>query len=396
MKLFWIAVSVGNWMLAAVWSWRVLTALYHLPRVPNLREDRYAAPSCEDEVPRLTVVVAARNEAAAMDATLRSLLAQQMPLHIVAVDDRSDDATGSIMDRIAAEDLPKGKSMSVIHVTELPPGWLGKNHALALAARQATTPWLLFTDGDIFFAPDALPRALHYAESMQAGHFVLLPTPILLTNGERMMMSFIQVTAAVGGRLWRIPDPAAKRESIGVGAFNLVRREVYDGIGGFESMRMEVLEDLRFGYLVKRHGYRQEVAFGSGMVCVHWAPGAFGILRNLTKNAFAVFRFQVPTILGVCLGLIFAILLPLLGWFGPGECRWACGIVAVMIFLIYRFHLRFNDFGWWSFLTFPAAGSLFLYAVLRSTAVTLWRGGVVWRGTFYPLGELRRHLGPLR
>lgn len=396
MKLFWLAVSIGNWMLAIGWSWRVLTALYCLPRVPDLRDDRYAAPPQKDPEPRLTVVVPARNEAAAIEGTLRSLLAQQMPLDIIAVDDRSDDATGSIMDRVAAEPLPAGKSLRVIHVTELPPGWLGKNHALALAARQAGTPWMLFTDGDIFFSPEALPRALHHAESVHADHFVLLPTPILLTHGERMMMSFIQVAAAAGGRLWRVSDPSAKSESIGVGAFNMVRREVYDGIGGFEAMRMEVLEDLRFGYLVKSSGYQQGVAFGPGMVRVHWAPGALGILRNLTKNAFAVFRFQLALILAACFGMMLAFLLPLLGWFGPVECRVASGIVALMIFLIYRFHRGLNDFRWWSFLTFPIAGSLFIYAVLRSTVVTLWRGGVVWRGTFYPLRELRQQLGRLR
>ncbi|ACO33665.1 MULTISPECIES: glycosyltransferase family 2 protein [Acidobacterium] len=396
MKLFWLAVSIGNWMLALGWTWRVLTALYHLPRVPDLREDRYAAPPQQDRTPRLTVVVPARNEAAAVEGTLRSLLAQEMPLDIIAVDDRSEDATGSIMDRVAAEALPEGKTLRVIHVTELPEGWLGKNHALALAARQATTPWMLFTDGDIFFSPDALPRALHHAESVRADHFVLLPTPILLTNGERMMMSFIQVAAAAGGRLWRVSDPAAKSESIGVGAFNMVRREAYDGIGGFEAMRMEVLEDLRFGYLVKSSGYQQGVAFGPGMVRVHWAPGMVGILHNLTKNAFAVFRFQLPLILAACFGMMLAFLLPVVGWFGPLECRVASAMVAITIFLIYRFHRGFNDFRWWGFLTFPVAGSLFIYAVLRSTLLTLWRGGVVWRGTFYPLRELRQQLGRLR
>jgi len=211
-----------------------------------------------------------------------------------------------------------------------------------------------------------------------------------------MMMSFIQVAAAAGGRLWRVSDPAAKSESIGVGAFNMVRREAYDGIGGFEAMRMEVLEDLRLGYLIKNSGYRQAVAFGTGMVRVHWAPGVVGILHNLTKNAFAVFRFQLPFILGACLGMTVAFLLPLLGWLGPPECCAASAIVAVMTFLIYRFHRGIHDFRWWSFLTFPVAGCLFLYAVLRSTAVTLWRGGVIWRGTFYSLKDLRRQLGPLR
>ena len=396
MRLFWTIVSVINWLLAAGWSWRALTAIRCLPQVADLREPRYAAPLQEEAEAQLTVIVPARNEGVAIEATLRSLLAQRIPLKILAVDDRSTDATGAVMDRVAAEALPADKHLRVIHVTDLPSGWLGKNHALALAAHEVTTPWMLFTDGDVQFSPEALPRALHYAKQEAVDHFVMFPTPTLQSNGERMMMSFIQVSAALGQQLWRIPDPKAKHESIGVGAFNLVRRSAYEGIGGFEALPMEVLEDLRLGYLLKSSGYRSKVAFGPGLARVHWAQGVMGILRNLTKNAFAVFRFNLGQILGVCFGMAIAFLVPVLGWFGPMECRVASLLVWVMIFLIYRYHLRLYDFGWWSFLTFPIAGCLFLYAVLRSTVVTLWRGGVVWRGTFYRLGELKRNLGPLR
>ncbi len=395
MKDVWAALTGVNWAIALVWLWRTTAVLRCLPRVPNLAEQGYAVAEAGD-LPGLTVIVPARNEAAAIESTLESLLAQTMPLRVIAVDDRSTDATGAIMDRVAAQPMPAGKQLTVVHVTDLPEGWLGKNHALALAARQATTEWMLFTDGDVRFAPEGLARAVRYAESAGAGHFVMLPTAILHTSGERMMMSFLQVVVMVSARLWRISDPGARRESIGVGAFNLIRREVYEGVGGFEALRMEVLEDVRLGYTVKRSGYRQAVAFGPGLAQVHWAPGVMGIVSNLTKNAFAVFQFRLPMLLAACVLLTVTCLAPVAGWFGPDLCRLACLVTVAMQFAMYSYYRRFCDFSRWYFVTFPVAGMLFLYSLLRSMWTTLRQGGVMWRGTFYPLGELRRHAGPVR
>lgn len=397
MKSFEAMLTSVDCVLALVWIWRTLTALVHLPRIPNLTHHKYAGKARKhDELPRLTVIVPARNEAAAIQSTLESLLAQTIPLHVIAVDDRSTDETGTMMDRMAAQAWPEGRRLTVLHVRELPDGWLGKNHALALAARQATTPWMLFTDGDVQFAPDVLARAVNYAESADAGHFVMLPTPILHTNGESMMMSFLQVIVAAAMRLWKIPDAKARRESIGIGAFNLIRRDVYDGVGGFEALRMEVLEDVRLGYTVKEKGYRQAVAFGPGLARVHWAPGAIGIVNNLTKNAFAVFQFRLPLMVLTCFALAVACLAPVAGWFGSDWCRVACAVILVMQFILYSYYRRFCEYPRWCFVTFPVAGMLFLYSLLRSVWTTLRQGGVIWRGTFYPLHELRRNAGPIR
>ena len=390
------AATLLNWIIALFWTWRTLVALKNLPKIPNLLHLQHESSQPKPLQPQITVIVPARNEAQAIEQTLRSLLAQTVPVEIIAIDDRSTDATGEIMDRLAAEASRAGKSLTVIHVTELPAGWMGKTHAMALAARQSTTPWLLFTDGDVLFSEDALQRALEYAEGASVDHLVIFPTLILKTFGERMMIALFQALSAIAAQPWKIADPQSRRESLGIGAFNMARAEAYRSIGGFEALRMEVLEDLRLGFEMKRNSFRQHVAFGPGLLRIHWAAGAFGILRNLTKNFFAVFRFKPQILMGACVFLTLLSLGPFAGWFGSTSMRLASALMFLMITLLYRYYRQFTGIGLGYVLTFPIAAALLVYAILRSMAVTLTRGGVDWRGTFYSLKELRQHAGPLR
>jgi len=394
-----IATALSS-VILAVWTQRAVAAQRNLPRIPNLLDqgDPQPVPRTLHPVPSLTVIVPARNEAAAIEASLRSLLAQTIPLEILAVDDRSTDATGDFMDRVAAEPQPDGKFLSVIHVDALPAGWLGKNHAMALAARQTGTPWLLFTDGDILFQPDTLERALRFAEQDSADHVVLLPTLILKTAGEKMMAAAFQSLTLLAWRPWKVADPKASKESIGTGAFNFVRAEAYRAIGGFEAFPMEVLEDLRLGREIKHRGFRQRMVLGRDLIRLHWAPGAFGMVNNLTKNIYATFRFRFVLFFAAWLALLVFCGVPLAGLFAPSALIRIFSVLSLlMVALLYqqasRFYTRIN-LVW--VLAFPVALGLVLYAMLRSMILTLTQGGVVWRGTFYSLRDLRRNLGPLR
>ncbi len=406
------AAEAFEWGIALAWLVRASTTLYHLREVPDLLAARYASlvesgefdgsGNAPDEGsvarPQLAVIVPALNEAEAIRACLLSLLASQgVRLEVIAVDDRSTDATGAIMDTLAAAHLKhthSGHSLTVLHVTGLPEGWLGKPHALGLGAAHTTAPCLLFTDADAFYRPDALARAMRFMEQEQADHLVLLPTPILNDGGERMMLGMMQVLAIWAVRLWKIADPQA-RDSVGVGCFNLLRREAYEGIGGMSALRMEVLEDLRLGYLVKRAGFRQRAAFGPGLLCLHWADGALGIVHGLTKNFFAICRYRPVMMAGAVAATASITLVPVLGLL-LGPARLPSLLSLLLLAVLYQRNAERTGISAWYLALFPVASCLFLYAMTRSAVVTLVRRGVSWRGTFYPLAELRRNAGPLR
>ncbi len=387
------AFTALSWLVAAAWAYKTIEFVRNVGRVPDLLAKQYDEHLPPDS-PRLAVIVPARNEAAAIEVTVRSLLAQEgLALQVVAVDDRSTDSTGDILDALAAGNSPV--PLTVVHVRELPPGWMGKQNALAHGVAETNAPYLLFTDGDIFFRPDALRRALRFAIEEQADHLVLLPTPIIQGFGEHMMLSAMQVYSAWSVRLWKIADPHSRRDRLGVGAFNLVRREAYEAIGGFAALRMEVLEDIRLGVEIKRRGLRQRVAFGAGLVTLHWATGLGGIVRNVTKNLFAAFRFNAVLALGGALSLGALGIYPALGFFGPPAMRQASAVTLLFQLILYRAFRREGGSPAPYALLLPVATVCLVYAMLRSVVLTLARGAVVWRGTAYPLKELRAHVGPI-
>lgn len=382
------------WFITLAWLWRILPAIWMLPRIPNLLDPAHERTLEKGIWPSVAVIVPAKNEAKAIEASLHSLLASDYPdLQILAVDDRSTDATGAKMDAVAT--AAASSRLRVMHVTDLPPGWLGKPHAMAMAAEQIDAEWLLFTDADVLFAPDAIRRAVAYATHSNADNVVVFPSLILQGPGEKMLIAFFQSVSALAARPWKIEDPKAKRDYVGVGAFSLVRRSVYEALGGYTELRMEVMEDLRFGYRVKEHGFAQRAAFGKDLVRIRWAESAWGMLANLTKNLFSIFRFRPTVLLGASAGLFGMCITPFVSLVFAGPARWA-GVVALAALLLLNLHYwRQTKISPAYLALLPVAMILFLFTLIRSMLLVLWRGGVLWRGTLYPLKELRRQAGPL-
>ncbi len=383
------------WLIAAIWIVRVLPALFLLPRVPDLLRDQPAPDVSATELPSLAVIVPAKDEVRAVGRSVAAILASDYPaLQTIVVDDRSTDGTGELLNAIAAEPMAAGR-LTVLHVRELPEGWIGKPHAMAQAAAMSASEWILFTDADVCFAPDTLRRAVRFAEQATGDHLVVYPTLELHGWAEKMLGAFFQCASVLGGQPWKIPDPSARRAYIGVGAFNLIRRSTYEALGGFSALRMEVLEDMRLGFLVKRNGFAQRVAFGRDLVRIRWADSAAGMLRNLTKNLFAVFRFRPLNLVLASLALLLLCIVPFVAFVMPGVTRWAGILPLLFLLLINIYYRRYTGTSPLYFFLLPVASVLLAGTMLTSAFVAIRRGGVLWRGTLYPLDELRRRAGAL-
>jgi glycosyltransferase involved in cell wall biosynthesis len=375
--------------LALVWLSRVIDASLGMPGLPDISKPEWdRAPDYAKN--RVAMIVPARNEEGAVEQALRRLIAlDHENYQVIAVDDRSTDRTGEIMDAVASEAPNK---LKVIHIRQLPPGWMGKTHAMWTAASQTDSDWLLFTDADVMFRPDTLRRAIAYAEAENADHLVLFPKMIMKRFTEKMMIAFFQLLFVFGHRPWKVADPNAK-DHMGVGAFNLVRRSAYESVGTYERLRMEVVDDMKLGKVIKNAGFRQRVVFGDDLIAIRWARGARGVINNLTKNFFAVMSFQTWRSLGSCLGMAILNLLPFVGvLIAPGWERAPYAIALASMFCLYSGIWRQGEIHPWYFFLHPVSSTLFIYIMLRSTFVTLWNNGVEWRGTRYPLEELRKGL----
>jgi cellulose synthase/poly-beta-1,6-N-acetylglucosamine synthase-like glycosyltransferase len=394
---YWIAGAI----LASAWFSRIVDAAIGMPSVADVSRPEWDRnPVLPSGNPRVSIIVPARNEAETIEQALKTLLALDYNNYeVIAVNDRSTDSTGEIMERVsknlhlsqtARETRNPATTLRVIHHNELPAGWLGKTHAMWTAANQASGDWLLFTDADVLFKPDSLRRALTYAESVPADHVVLFPQMIMKRPGEYMMIAFFQTMFMFGHRPWKVADPSTD-DHMGVGAFNLVRRHVYDAVGSYQALRMEVLDDMKLGKVVKKGGFAQRNVFGGDLISIRWAHGAMGVVNNLTKNFFAVLSFQWWRALLSAIALAFLNYGPFIGvWFAHGWAKVPYAIALGSMFLIYVGMSVRSAVPPYYFLLHPVGTTLFIYTLARSTILTLWNDGIVWRGTKYPLDELRK------
>jgi glycosyltransferase involved in cell wall biosynthesis len=395
---YWIAGAI----LALAWFSRIVDAVLGMPSVADVSRPEWDRnPVTPSGNPRVSIIVPARNEEEIIEQALNTLLALDYDNYeVIAVNDRSTDRTGQIMERVSQNPRPVPAKntrtrtghppLRVIHHTELPSGWLGKTHAMWTAANQAAGDWLLFTDADVLFKPDSLRRALAYAEAEPADHVVLFPRMIMKRPGEYMMIAFFQTMFMFGHRPWKVADPSTD-DHMGVGAFNLVRRRVYDAVGTYEALRMEVLDDMKLGKVVKKAGFAQRNVFGGDLISIRWGHGAFGIVNNLTKNFFAVLSFQSWRTVLSAFGLAFINLGPFLGlWLAHGWTRLPFAIALGSILLIYIGMSWRSSVPPYYFLLHPVSTAMFIYTLLRSMFLTLRNDGIVWRGTKYPLEELRK------
>jgi glycosyltransferase involved in cell wall biosynthesis len=335
--------------------------------------------------PRVSIVLAARNEGATLGAAVPTMLALDYPdFELIAVNDRSEDDTGAVLDRLAAAH----PQLRVVHTRELPAGWLGKNHALHTGAAQATGDWILFTDADIHFVPDALRRAVAYARAQSLDHLAAMPR--LSEQGHALGICINAFSYAISAflRPWRIPDPRSRAHG-GVGAFNLVRATTYRKLHGHAPLRLRPDDDIKLGKLMKAGG-SSEMVLGDGAISVAWYDSVGAMIHGLEKNAYAGmdYRFWLPALGAVAIGAGY--LWPIAALLGTSGPAWWCYAGSVVVMLgVGCDQTRFAGGRWWHGLFLPLGMAIIAFTTLRSQAVTHWTGGITWRGTHYPLAALK-------
>lgn len=326
--------------------------------------------------PKVSIVIPARNEEGHIARALKSKLSDDFPnLEIVFVNDRSTDGTGRVADTVAREDA----RLKVVHLAELPPGWLGKVHAMQRGLEACTGDWVLFSDADVELAPGTLRRVVALAEDQALDHVTVLPR--ITGEGaflQAALAAFFRVIVA-GGRLWSVCDPASTAAA-GVGAFNLVRRATFARTPGLEWLRMEIGDDMGLGLMVKRAGLRSTVLNGRDLINLDFYPSYSALARAVEKNGAAA-PFPI---------LVFAnlLLIALEAGFLTGPPWLSLPGYALSATVSFRLSAWLGQPVWTAFV--PGLGMLLLgSALIRSAVLALFRGGVLWRGTLYPTGEVR-------
>ena len=381
MHLFWLLLFG---LIAFLWVTYGLRVAYGAVRLPWLKS---YAPAKDADCPRISLIFAARDEEEKLPAALATLIEIDYPrLEIIAVDDRSRDATSRILDDFAATH----DRLRVVHIAELPKGWLGKPHALQKAYEASSGDWLLFTDADVRFQPDTLRRAVALARDRQLNHLTLFGDVVMVGFWEKVFITFFGLSFVMALDPHQVGNPRS-RAYVGVGAFQMVKRTAYEACGTHRRLAMEVIDDVKLGKMIKLGGFRSGVAVAQDAVSVRWHAGIGNLIRGVEKNFFASAQFSGPLVAAQCFSVLALNVLPFAGmFFGHGWVRAFAGI-SVLIALC--FHIGVDIVMRVSplyCLTLPLGALLFTYMLLRSTFITLRQGGITWRGTFYSLDELRR------
>jgi hypothetical protein len=353
----------------------------------NLDHAEAPAERPAGEWPSVSVVVAACNEEDTIEPALHSLLALDYPqLEVVVVNDRSTDRTGEIIERVAAGD-PRVRA---VHVEELPGGWLGKVHALYCGSEDARGEWLLFIDADVHLSPSSVRRAMEYARHEQLDQVSILPQMEASDPLSGALIATFAAALLLHLRVDRVGDPEHPA-AVGVGAFNLVRGELWRKGAGFPAIRMEVADDMAVGLLMKQAGARIGIATTGEHVRIAWYPSLGAMFTGMEKNIFGVmFQWRFPSFFVVFAAMTLLVLAPFVAFALGSPVAAALGCLC----LAGRWTLGASLSGRGTVPGLAAPlfpiGQLLLLALLAHSARVTWKeGGINWRGTHYSLAELR-------
>lgn len=380
-------VAVAACSIAAVFWWILipLRALQNDRRLESLIDQDSPEPP---RWPRLSVVVPAKNEEDSLFEAMQSLLEVDYPdLEIILVDDRSTDRSGEIIDRLERLD----DRVRALHIDSLPDGWLGKVHALHRGLGISRGEWVLFTDADIHFEPQILKRAIAYCLQHDRGFLTLFPDFF----NVRLLVGTVQ--AAFGVILLtlldiaRIDDPDSKL-AMGIGAFNLFSRQYIDSDEGLEWLRMEIADDAGFGLMMKQRGAKPAILSGQDLIRVDWYPTMAAIMNGVMQRLVIGANYNLVLYSLHCAATLFCVIAPLvLVILLAPVSTWAWLVLLLYLVPSVSLLAGARDIGIprLSIWGISIGYAILFYGMLRALVTFVRYGGVYWRGTVYPLKELR-------
>ena len=378
---FWLAIIsliltvVGT--LEAALGMRQMIALDNVP------------PLQRENVPKVSVIIPACNEAATIEPALKSILSlDYADLEVIIVNDRSVDGTGAVLEQMQKQ-YP---GLRIYNISELPEGWLGKNHALQYGAERAWGEYLLFTDADIVMEKSSLARAMYHMLENKLDHMSMffkniapggLLNALILDAGGGLMLLL---------KPWKAKDPNSKRY-MGVGAFNLVKSTVYKAIDGHKTIAMHPIDDVMIGKVIKHIGFSQDCLLGHNFIQAEWYLTVRGLINGLMKNTFAFYNYKMTHVLFGVFMVVITNILPLLALlFTSGMTQGLFGAAVMVRILSFARGFSMTGINPWYSVWALVTPYVYIYIALKAAITTTINKGIIWRGTYYSLDELKASL----
>ena len=343
---------------------------------------------------RVSAIVPARNEETVIAACVESLAVQEEIAEILVIDDQSSDRTAEIVRSLAA----KYPMVRLLESLELPAGWVGKNHAVWIGAREARGEWLLFTDADAVHSGDSAAKALMIAAENGAALVSFSPEQMMETWYERALIPYVFTRLNQRFRFADVNDPRDAAAAAN-GQFILIRRDAYEAIGGHASLAGEVLEDVALALQVKAAGYRLWFGSGKGIVRVRMYRTFAAMWAGWKKNLYSLMGGSLKAVKTEIARALLPILLVLLTAIGIGGITESILLTAVAlgmgvlgILIAYDAELESNGFSA-RLLAYGIPGRILFAAMLWGSYRDHRRGQVEWKGRTYPAGTPRASKG---
>ncbi|MCJ8013720.1 glycosyltransferase [Paenibacillus sp. KQZ6P-2] len=373
--MYWILGGINLLMWGSI-------AILFTCNVRKIGALRYTEEKRGEDEPKISVIIAARNEEKALERCVESLMNQTYSnVEVIVVNDRSSDSTGSIINKLVKK-YPRVKG---IEVTGLPAKWMGKSHALYQGTRQSNGEWILFTDADILFEPRCIAKAVTYVHQHGLDHLTLIPDFAGNHIFSKWYAAFIFMSSSSFGQLWKVKNAKAQ-QSLGVGAFNLLKREVYEYIGTHAAFSYVTTDDAALGKKVKQAGFHQDAVYGTRMIAVwNWYESVKQLIGSVEKSVF-----QYPNAIVTTVSCLLTMIYPWVGLFiGPVSARFLCGVSVLSVLWLYYVYAKHSGSGPWYGITHPIVAAFLIIGGLRGAYKASRSGGMTWRGTTYDRDQLK-------